>query len=466
LLICVLAMLAVLQRVVADTKVEQIALNYDASTSKMEVTFAAWTDETNAQIKWGDNPHKLTNTLSVTGSKYNLNNYTSPMLFRGTMDNLKEGNKLYYYSVGSDALGYSNVAPFRSHPGVGVEDVTFHIFGDLGQTENSQNTLKELSSFEAKLKTLSGGIVSMGDLSYANGDEPQWDSFGEMKQSTSNHIPMMTTLGNHEWFDSNNNDFTAYLARYDNPMVNGKRELYYSYDAGLVHWVMVAGYCPEMKTIYSQPCLAEGSPQMNWLKQDLASVDRTKTPWVVVVFHEPYMNSNTAHSMSTEGKPIQQAIEQTLYDNKVDLVFSGHVHAYERTCQAYHYNCEAGAPYYVTIGDGGNAEGLAATWVEPQPAWSMYRQASYGFGELRVMNSTHATWKWHQNQDLLPEIADSFTFTRGSAVNTHNLQAERPVTGKPMFTSDARGEKAQKFNEKMSALYRKQQQQQQTEEKK
>jgi hypothetical protein len=52
---------------------------------------------------------------------------------------------------------------------------------------------------------------------------------------------MMTTLGNHEWFDDSNYEFTAYKARFDNPPVNGKKELYYSFDAGLVHWVMIAG---------------------------------------------------------------------------------------------------------------------------------------------------------------------------------------------------------------------------------
>jgi hypothetical protein len=67
---------------------------------------------------------------------------------------------------------------------------------------------------------------------------------------------------------------------------------------------------------------------------------------------------------------MQEAIEDTLYDTKVGLVFSGHVHSYERICQVYQYKCTAGAPYYSNIGDGGNKEGLASEWVEPQPEWS------------------------------------------------------------------------------------------------
>ena len=54
------------------------------------------------------------------------------------------------------------------------------------------------------------------------------------------------------------------------------------------------------------------------------------------------------------------------------------------------------------LGDGGNAEGLATGWVSPQPSWSAFRQASYGHGELTVVNSTHSLWEWHQNEDLVP----------------------------------------------------------------
>jgi len=51
---------------------------------------------------------------------------------------------------------------------------------------------------------------------------------------------------------------------------------------------------------------------------------------------------------------------------------------------------------HITIGDGGNREGLAAKWNSPQPAWSAFRQASYGHGELEVVNATALHWTWHQ----------------------------------------------------------------------
>ena len=149
----------------ATSKVEQISVAYAADPTQVYVTFAAVTDETTAQVKYGTSPDNLTQSVQFSGSTYSYAAYTSPMLFKGVLPNLSSGNKIYYYSIGSDSLGYSPVNHFKTHPGIGVEDVTFHIFGDLGQTENSVTTLNELIAFEDNLTGKSGGTVSMGDLS-------------------------------------------------------------------------------------------------------------------------------------------------------------------------------------------------------------------------------------------------------------------------------------------------------------
>lgn len=122
----------------------------------------------------------------------------------------------------------------------------------------------------------------------------------------------------------------------------------------------------------------------------------------------------------------------------------------------YQFECTPGAPYYITIGDGGNHEGLASGWVEPQPAWSAYRQASYGFGELYAANATHMHWSWHQNLDLVPTVADEFTLVKEEGVRgglrgqrqqqRGGVQGGQGVTGEPVFVKSARGEVAQKFN--------------------
>ena len=116
------------------------------------------------------------------------------------------------------------------------------------------------------------------------------------------------------------------------------------------------------------------------------------------------------------------------------------MHAYERSCRCYQYKCVSDAPYYVTIGDAGNAEGLATKWIVPQPKWSEYRMASYGHGELVVINSTHTLWQWHQNQDLSPTVADEFWITKGEATDREGVTAET------LFSNTPRGVRGAKYN--------------------
>ncbi len=35
-----------------------------------------------------------------------------------------------------------------------------------------------------------------------------------------------------------------------------------------------------------------------------------------------------------------------------------------------------------------------------QPEWSAFREASFGFGVLEILNETHATWEWKRNAGL------------------------------------------------------------------
>lgn len=61
-------------------------------------------------------------------------------------------------------------------------------------------------------------------------------------------------------------------------------------------------------------------------------MDREKTPWLIVLMHSPMYNSNQAHYM--EGESMRAAFEKWFVKYKVDLVFAGHVHAYERSVSA------------------------------------------------------------------------------------------------------------------------------------
>ena len=60
---------------------------------------------------------------------------------------------------------------------------------------------------------------------------------------------------------------------------------FYSFEAGLVHFIFLNPYTPSDNT----------SKQYQFVRDDLLSVNRVNTPWVVVLTHCPFYSSNTAH---------------------------------------------------------------------------------------------------------------------------------------------------------------------------
>ncbi|XP_061994554.1 purple acid phosphatase 22-like [Rosa rugosa] len=133
----------------------------------------------------------------------------------------------------------------------------------------------------------------------------------------------MVTEGNHQIerlpVDSPA-DFIAFNARWAMPYKESgsTSNLYYSFEVAGTHIIMLGSYAE----YHSE------SEQYSWLVADLAKIDRKRTPWVVVVLHAPWYNTNTAHQGDEEGMRV--AMEELLYKARVDLVYSGHVHAYER----------------------------------------------------------------------------------------------------------------------------------------
>jgi 3',5'-cyclic AMP phosphodiesterase CpdA len=125
---------------------------------------------------------------------------------------------------------------------------------------------------------------------------------------------------------------------------------------------------------------------------DLAGVNRALTPWLVLMWHTPFYNSNSHHQL--EAEPMRVAIEERLVRAGVNLVISGHVHSYERSHPVRNFTLDECGPMHVVVGDGGNYEGPALPWHDEQPEWSAFREASYGTARLEIQSSTKAVFKW------------------------------------------------------------------------
>ncbi|GER50331.1 purple acid phosphatase [Striga asiatica] len=205
--------------------------------------------------------------------------------------------------------------------------------------------------------------------------------------------------------------FKPYTSRYPVPYKasNSTSPLWYSIKRASAHIIVLSSYS----------AFGKYTPQYLWLGAEFRKVNRKETPWLIVLVHSPFYNSYQYHYM--EGETMRVLFEPWFVKYKVDIVFAGHVHAYERSERISNsaYNIVNGectpvndqsAPVYITIGDGGNIEGLATVMTEPQPEYSAFREASFGHATLEIKNRSHAFYSWHRNDDGYSVKADSKWF--------------------------------------------------------
>jgi len=270
-------------------------------------------------------------------------------------------------------------------------------------------------------------LLHIGDIAYAVGHPNRWDQFFYQIENISTSLPYMVGIGNHEtdWIDGGffwaSNDSGGecgipYHARFNMPnapafsmseKASPDAIFYYSYDFGPIHFVFMS----------TEHDFLEGSPQYEWIEKEFASIDRSRTPWLVFGGHRPlYVSTYSEGEFGDQqvSEKMRQAFEPLLYQYKVDLALWGHVHLYERTCPMFQFTCMGnytapGGTVHVVIG-------MAGAWpsnntVEPQPYWSEYREVPvdpatmFGYTRITVTNSTALHFQLFTSGDV---VSDDF----------------------------------------------------------
>jgi hypothetical protein len=383
---------------------EQLRLSVESNN---EVMFVSWVQSgnwSNSVVQYGLNGAggPLTQQSVAHSHTYSSGNWKG-YIYNATLVGLKQNAK-YWYRVGSDAGGWSKVNSFRTFVNSGYEatTTTWAVIGDMGANSESDNTvarLKELAANDAV-----GGLIHLGDF-YADGIQRIFDLFGRKVQDISANIPYQVVPGNHELA------FVTYLGLdgfknrwfmpYSAPLVElpgGQEPYWYTFTRGPIRFI---GLNSE-----SHLDVALITPvQLAWLKQtlDLAQQTRQQHPWIVVGFHRPlYCSSSRVRECETFGGWLQKWLEPIFMQYKVDIVFAGHMHNYERTYPLYKGVAQPGytnatAPVYIINGAGGNREGFSG-FTEQAPAWSAIRLKEVGYGLMSAtMNSL--TWKFYSSSD-------------------------------------------------------------------
>ncbi|EFN53514.1 hypothetical protein CHLNCDRAFT_58566 [Chlorella variabilis] len=441
--------------------------------------------------------------------------YQSPILHHVLLKGLQAG-QTYYYRVGGrhpNGTATPDGKEFSfAMPAAPPAQLRVGIIGDPGQTHNTSTTLQHLAASQPDV------VLVLGDLSYADlyfsndtsnawsfpsppsTQQLRWDSWARLFEPLLASVPAIYIGGNHEVeHQPNNATFAAFNARYPQPKastaprcfcglpchqprprqprhrppqgpstinttpnnashyLNASNHLqfvntsdyevqggYWSVQLPWMHVIALNNYLPH----------DPASQQYKWAAAELAAVDRTATPWLVVVMHGAPRTTYAPPwgGMFKELEEFMAHYEPLFYGAQVDLVLSGHVHSYERSLPLFNYSVDPCGPAYIVVGDGGNAEGPEQHFVdvdppdwctntslvklpsyqptmtgEPtlvfypdgsycptsQPAYSAFREPSFGHGLLLVRDGGTADWSWQRNQEGEARVADRVTLLRG-----------------------------------------------------
>jgi len=248
----------------------------------------------------------------------------------------------YTYRVGESGDGgvMSDTFTFVSPPAVGSrEDLSILYTADVGigprtpqENGSAVHNGHELDYGAQNLQTASNDsapfslMLLNGDLSYADGWLWMWERFMDSISPLASRMPLAITMGNHEIDFINNTEGAPYAntrqSRGECGITSYRRfhiPPYYSFDHGSVHFVM----------LNSETNL---TAQKEWMKSDIVNnVNRTQTPWVIVLSHRPVYGSYSDPGEDAGYRNFStQLLGEVFSQLKVDVVFMGHKHFYER----------------------------------------------------------------------------------------------------------------------------------------
>jgi acid phosphatase type 7 len=303
------------------------------------------------------------------------------------------------------------VRSFQTAPAPGSVGATIAVVGDIGQFPHSEETMARLLRSRNDLDIM----LLVGDLAYTGYDHRRWDTFMDFFDDypLNERVPLQICPGNHDIdkLEGDDNLFLAYeyrfrmprahppqLGRFDGPpkVLNMDQppyplpyefgNAYYAFSYGGAHIISLSNYAAMEPT----------STQYKWLEDELilANANREETPWILIMMHVPIYNTFGLHRKDPQIFAAKEHLEPLFVNYTVNVVLTGHIHAYQRTTYVQFDKPTPKSPMHITVGAGGR-QCQAPFLSSVQEDWIAVRDATmYGYGMLRIHNATTAEWDW------------------------------------------------------------------------
>ncbi len=267
---------------------------------------------------------------------------------------------------------------------VAYGDSRFH---DPKDTEAANPPVRQ-ALVQAIAQTNPAFICFTGDIVYNGYDKDDWKVWDtETAVWRANNIPVYPAFGNH---DHHGDEKTA-LANYFQRFPDLKNSRYYSLRAANTLMLVLDSALDEIS-----------GPQGQWLTQKLDRVPGDVDFVFVVLHHPPYTSSSDkmfggGHSARSQEKELAKMLEARQQNLRARIVvFSGHVHNYER-------HEHGGVTYFVTGGAGAHAYPIERAKDDPFQSKEVnyhYLQVEVDRGSLKItmhrLDLTSGTAVWTQ----------------------------------------------------------------------
>ncbi|MCO6042393.1 metallophosphoesterase [Aeoliella sp. ICT_H6.2] len=253
-----------------------------------------------------------------------------------------EPETLYFYCVESKDDGGQTVTSDVSTFSTAVLPGTPFAFAVISDTQMHPVVAGKLSKLAWAQRP--SFLLHPGDLVDTGVNDSHWTQhfFPGMHELIS-RVPMYPVLGNHE---QNARNYYEYMSL-------PSPEYYYEFPYGDAQFFMID----------SNRNVGPGSEQYEWLDEQLG---KSQAKWKFVCHHHPPYSSDENDygdlwktNKSSRGDLRARQLS-TLYDkHKVDIVWNGHIHSYERTWPVKDGQAaddQEGSIYMIVGGGGGNLE--------------------------------------------------------------------------------------------------------------
>ncbi|GLD98246.1 hypothetical protein PINS_up006943 [Pythium insidiosum] len=438
---------------------QQIHLAFagEAAGTAMTVSWATFQMVPDSAVWIGTTASNLVRRADVRVAQESYYSDEKYSLFQNhaTLTGLKPNTK-YFYKVGSaqDSTAVSDVASFTTARAANDNSAfDIAVYGDLGFGAKGEQTTEYLNTLSDKLSF----VYHVGDISYADDDfldpkqalgffyEEVYNKWMNSMTPLMSSVPYMVTVGNHEaechspkclvstYKKDRLGNYTAYNARFKMPSreSQGAKSMWYSFEYGPMHFTSLSSETdyPDFPSNAYTLTHKNGNfgNQLAWLEADLkkAAANRANVPWIIVGMHRPMYHRKDADSGFQpvgDSLAIQKAFEELFIKYGVDVVITGHEHAYERNLPIARGKAvldgvsadkkmysNPKAPVHITTGGPGNPEPNHLSGKDDAIPWNVLELKDYGISTVRVSRQSLA-FKYVSTEDQ--KVLDEFVIVK------------------------------------------------------